>query len=432
MGALWRRVWIWVVGFWAASLRDAAAPAAWRADTYVWQRAQGEAAADAVAASRERVSGFYPLAAEVSWTSDGAPHITRIVPDYVALASAGRSVGPVLRIAPFAGPFARDDAAARALAKLARGLLAETRSAGVEPAELQVDFDCAERTLAGYREWLLTLRGAAAPTPLVFTALPAWLRHADEFAALAAAADGFVLPVHSLEKPADGPDAVYSLVNYDDSLRWARDAARIAGGRAFRVAMPTYGYRLAFDADGRFFALSAEGPAPRWPAGTITRTVRSDPVEMLRLERALADAPPPGCAGVIWFRLPVAGDRLNWEMPTFLKVLSGEAPVARLELEASGGEEKGLVEIVAVNRGDTSEPLPGEVKLAWFAGARLLASDGLGGYEIARRGVEPGLVIKDASAPREDLLGPGKSRRIAWLRFADETPLEISTPHAAR
>lgn len=429
------RIWTWVacLSAWATSPLGAAEPPdAWRTDAYVWQRRQGEAVAEAVAAARERVSGFYPLAAEVTWSPDGAARVARIAPDYAALAAAGRPVGPVLRIAPFAGPFARDDAAARVLAKLARELLNEARRAGVEPAELQVDFDCAERTLAGYREWLLALREAVVPTPLVFTALPAWLRHESEFAALAAAADGFVLQVHSLERPAGGPDAAYSLINYDDALRWTGDASRIAGGRPFRVALPTYGYRLAFDESGRFFALSAEGPAPRWPSGTIMRTVRSDPGELPRLERALAEAPPPGCAGVIWFRLPVAGDRLNWEMPTFLKVLAGETPAARLEIEASRGEAAGLVEIVVVNRGDTSEPLPAVVRITWPGGARLLASDGLGGHEIARRGVEPGLVIKDASASREDLLGPGKRRRIAWLRFADETTLEISPSDAAR
>ena len=68
-------------------------------------------------------------------------------------------------------------------------------------AELQIDFDAAESKLAGYREWLVALRSRVGTTRLVFTALPAWLRH-EEFRALAQAADGFVLQVHSLERPA--------------------------------------------------------------------------------------------------------------------------------------------------------------------------------------------------------------------------------------
>ena len=427
----------------SSSLSAAPAPAApaptstsaptWRSDAYVWQRRHDERLAAALAASRERVSGFYPLAAEVAWATDGAPRVTRVEPDHAALIATGRPVGLVLRVAPFSGPFSRDpagDSVVRALTGLARDLLADAREAGLRPAELQIDFDCAERTLAGYREWLLALREAAAPTPLVFTALPAWLRHEDEFAALAGAADGFVLQVHSLEKPRGGPGSVYSLSDYEDALRWAAAAARIARGRPFRVALPTYGYRLAFDGAGEFFALSAEGPAPSWPADTVTREVRSDPAEMLRIERALATEPPPGCAGVIWFRLPVEGDRLNWAMPTFLKELAGEVPAARLEVEVRW-TEAGLAELVLTNRGDAPEPAPAELRAAWPETARLMASDGLGGYETIRRGGESGLRIKNSSGARDSLLGPGKTRRIAWLRFADETTsLEVTQPDA--
>lgn len=402
-----------------------AAPDSWRCDAYVWQREQSAFLKEAITTARERVSGYYPLAAEVTWSPAGAPVVTRVTPDYAAYAAAGRPVGPVLRIGPFRGPFAADDAVARALAGVARDLLAEARRAGVEPAELQVDFDCAERTLAGYRTWLEALRAAADGTPLVFTALPSWLRHRSEFAALAAAADGFVLQVHSLEKPAGGPDDVYSLVNYERALAWAAEASRAGGGRSFRVALPTYGYRLAFDEAGRFFALSADGPAPGWPRGTAVRTVRSDPVEMLRLERALAQRAIPGCTGVIWFRLPVEGDRMNWDMRTFLKVAAGEAPRALVATTVRWSEPR-LAEIVVENLGDTSEPTPERVRLGWPAGAaRLLAADGLGGYEISRRDARGAVELRDENRARESLLGPGKSRRIGWLRFSDATTLEI-------
>ncbi len=369
---------------------------------------------------------FYPLAAELNWDAAARPALVRVPLDFSALGASGRVGGLVLRIGPWPGPFARDDETARLVARTAAETLAAARRAGWNPPELQVDFDSAERTLDGYREWLRALRAAAgADTRLVFTALPAWLRHREAFAALAAEADGYVLQVHSLAKPSGGPDTLYSLANYDDALRWARQAAEAAPGRPFRVALPTYGYRLAFDAGGKFFALSAEGPAPRWPAGTITRTVRSDPSEMLRIERALAAEPPPGCAGVVWFRLPVEGDRLNWEMPTFLRVLAGEAPRARLEV-AARWSAPGLAEILVENLGETSEPPPARGRVAWPRGARLLAADGIGGHEPERRRAETALVLKSDDDAREVLLGPGKTRAIGWLRFADETTLEIT------
>ena len=145
---------------------------------------------------------------------------------------------------------------------------------------------------------------------------------------------------------------------------------------------------------------------------------------MLRIERALAAEPPPGCEGVIWFRLPVEGDRLNWDMATFRKVLAGEAPRARLEVEARWSE-RGLAEIVAVNRGETSEPTPARVRVSWPEQARFLAADGLSGYEPVRRGAERTLELKCGPETREDLLGPGKSRAIGWLRFSNETTVEV-------
>lgn len=409
----------------------ACASPAWRRDVYVWQRAPGEELRSAFEESRDVVDGVYPLAAELKWTEDGRAEVFRTPLDFGALKATGRAAGLVVRIGPFGGPFARDDERARTIVKLARETLASARRADWEPAELQIDFDCAERTLEGYREWLLALREATgAKTRLVFTALPAWLGRRAEFAALAEAADGYVLQAHSLEKPRGGPDAPYSLCGYEETLAWARRAAETAPGRPFRVALPTYGYRLIFDADGAFVALSAEGPAPRPSAGARTRVVRSDPAEMLRIERALAAEPPPGCEGVIWFRLPVEGDRLNWDMATFRKVLAGEAPRARLEVEARWSG-RGLAEIVAVNRGDTSEPPPARVRAAWPETARLVAADGLGGYVPARRRDERALELKIAEEAREDLLPPGKSRAIGWLRFADETTLELTRDHGA-
>lgn len=408
-----------------AGLRADAA-GAWRREAYVWQREQSPELARAVAESRDVVDALFPLAAELAWDARGRAKLVRVPLDHAALAAGGRAGGLVLRIGPWPGPFSRDDETARLIVRGAEETLAAARRAGWSPAELQIDFDCAERTLPGYREWLRALREAVGgDTRLVFTALPAWLRHREAFAALAAEADGYVLQVHSLEKPAGGPDAPYSLANYDDALRWAREAAEAAPGRPFRVALPTYGYRLAFDADGKFFALSAEGPAPRRPAGTITRTVRSDPAEMLRIERALAAEPPPGCEGVIWFRLPVEGDRLNWDAATFRKVLAGETPRARIEL-AARWSAPGLAEIVVENLGDTSEPPPPSVRIAWTAGARLLAADGLGGHEPRRRAGEPALELKSGAETQEALIAPGKSRAIGWLKFADETTLEIT------
>ncbi len=395
-------------------------PAAFSQEIYVWQRAGGPAVQAALREFAPRCDGFNVLAAEVSWRQ-GSPRITRTNSDFAALAALGRPVGLSLRVGSFAGPFAEEDAAAKTLAALATEVLAAARRHGLEPAELQIDFDCAESKLAGYRLWLAALRGAVGKTPLAFTALPVWLGHRSEFAALADAADGFVLQVHSLERPT-GPDAPFSLCDPARAQRWIGQAA--AFGRPFRVALPTYGYTLAFDRDGTFLALAAEGPPPQWPAGARHRVVVSDPVALAGFARELRTSPPPHCTGLLWFRLPVEGDRLNWHAITLAAILRGETPTASLAAEAHW-PEPGLVEIVVCNTGRASLRLPPALRLVWPAGARPSAGDALAGYSLAFS-PSGGAQLSVSSSATETLLPPGRTVKVAWLRFSHEVSLQIA------
>ncbi len=389
-------------------------------ELYVWQRVGGPAVQAALREFAPQCDGFNVLTAEVSWRA-GQPHITRASPDYAALAALGRPVGLSLRVGTFTGPFAEDDAAAQALAALAAELLATARRHGLEPAELQLDFDCAEAKLAGYRRWLVALRRAVEQTPLVFTALPVWLGPPDDFAALAAAADGFVLQVHSLEKPAS-PDAPFSLCDPVLAQRWIAQAAAI--GHPFRVALPTYGYTLAFDRNGKFLALAAEGPSAGWPAETRRRTVLADPVAMAALAHGLRTAPPRHCTGLLWFRLPVEGDRLNWHAVTLATILRGETPTASLTAETRW-PEPGLAEIVVCNTGQTSFRLPPALHLAWPTNARPSAGDALAAYALAFSPAA-GARLTVSNAATETLLPPGRTVKVAWLRFSHEVPLQVA------
>ncbi len=402
------------------------ARAAWTQEIYVWQRQPAPEVAAAMQEAKTLADGFNVLAAEVAW-SGGTPQVSRFAPDYAQLAKLGKPVGLSLRIGPFPGPFAADDAEGKTLAALAGTLLAEAQAAGLSPSELQVDFDCAEAKLAGYRTWLGALKAAAGRTPLVFTALPVWLNHEADFAALAHAADGFILQVHSLERPT-APDAPFSLCDPVRAQAWAVQAGRV--GVPFRVALPTYGYLVAFDAAGKFFGLAAEGPTPTWPVGTQVRVARADAVQVAGLAHKLAAQPPPHCNGVIWFRLPVAGDRLNWDWTTLATVLHGGTPAAKMTVVVAW-PEPGLAEIYAVNAGTTTEPPPARVTLRWPAGEKMLAADGLGGFQLE---IQPGAAQMEAAAtavPPDALLAPGARRQIAWLRFSHALSLEASVPATA-
>lgn len=389
-------------------------------DVYVWQRQFGPEVIASLQALSPSWDSCCVLAAEVAWTGAGS-RITRLPVDHAALAALGRPIGLAVRINAFPGPFRRDDPTARRLAGLAAELLRAARAAGVKVAELQIDFDAAEAKLAGYREWLVALRTATGDTPLAFTALPVWLKH-PEFRALAQAADAFVLQVHALEKPA-GPVAVLPLCDPVRTIAWVQAAGRV--GVPFRVALPTYGYVVAFDAAGKFLGLAAEGPRPAWPRDAVVRVVRAEAPVMSRLVRTLATTRPPGCTGVIWFRLPVASDRLNWDVTTLARVLRDEEPVPRWDL-AIAWPEPGLAEIALVNTGGTTERPPDRVVLRWPEAARLLAGDGLGGFRLDARHAQGQATIAASALPPDAFLAPGRRLHIAWLRFPHEVPLDAS------
>ncbi|HEY1110790.1 MAG TPA: DUF3142 domain-containing protein [Opitutaceae bacterium] len=394
-------------------------------EAYVWQRQFDDEVVDSVSAFAPQLDGVCVLAAEVSWTP--RPEVVRPAVDYRALAAIGKPVGLALRINDYPGTFAADDATAKMLATLVREMLATARAASLVVAEVQIDYDCAESKLAGYRKWLTAFRREteSAKTKLSITALPAWLKSAD-FAPLVGATDGFVLQVHSLERP-KSPDAAFTLCDPERAKAWAHQAG--AAGVPFRVALPTYGYLLGFDAAEKFLGLAAEGRPPSWPRGAQVRAVRADAPAMAKLANELLATPPAHCSGVIWFRLPVPRDRYNWAATTFSSVLRGEVPAAKLVATAEW-PERGLAEIVIENRGQTTEPLPRDIALKWADDMRLLAADGIGGFRLEIRGGEAQGTVRAANVTADATLAPGGKVRIAWLRFPDEVSLEVSLPVA--
>jgi hypothetical protein len=387
-------------------------------EVYVWQRTHHPAVASALRAHAAEFATVVVLAAEVSWgkptpsTPARAPQITRVSLDWSALAAAPQ-VGLALRLNAHSGPFARDDGTTRALVALARELLAEAAAHRVRIAELHIDFDAATAKLAGYREWLLALRTAVAPVPLTFTALPTWLNSPD-FPALARTANHYVLQVHSVERPSrvDTPATLCDPI----AARAAIERAAIVGV-PFRVALPTYGYTLAFDrVTGRFAALSAEGPAPAWrdnPA-YLVRELSADPTALAALVRSLEADRPAALTGIIWYRLPVDGDRLNWSWPTLsavAAVAAGRAPSPRLvvELHATAA---GLAEISLVNRGDGDFAGPVRLAASW-RDAHRLGADALGHFAITAETARS--LRLTAPALR---LAAGQRRPAGWLRLS--------------
>lgn len=309
---------------------------------YIWQREWTPAVHAALTNSAPLLTGYIVLAAEGK---------TRFTPDYAALRATGKPYGLALRLKP--GDPIPD----------------------LNAAEIQLDYDCPESKLDGYRQWLAEVRRHTT-SPVTITALPCWLRHETEFRQLVAATDGFVLQVHSIDANTQ------TLCDTNAARRAIAQAARF--GKPFRVALPTYSH----------------------PGG-----LRADPAALAALVRDLNTAPPTNMTGIIWYRLPVAGEQNNWRWPTLAALIAGNMPQPLLAVELRR-PQPGLVELDLLNTGNADAFTNLTVTVRW-RDATLLACDALAGF--AMTGTETN-AARFVGNPR---LAPGERRVAGWLRFRE-------------
>jgi hypothetical protein len=378
-----------------------------RQEAYVWQRAWSQPVREAVAQHATNFSALALLKAEVSW-QDRQPQVARVVLDYETLRKVERPIGIALRIGPYAGPFKANDPIGSFLTDLSASLVAEARTNQLQLSELQIDFDCAESKLDGYRVWVEVIQQRVAPLPVTITALPSWL-DARAFQRLATVATNYVLQVHSVERPKSFASP-FTLCDPRAASRAVERAGRI--GVPFRVALPTYGYLLAFDPAGKFIGLSAEAARPNWPTIAQVREISSNPIELAGLVQSWTHSRPAAMRGVIWYRLPTIVDNFNWRWPTLSAMLEARVPREVLRVN-SRRVESGLVEISLANEGelDISSRLALEVR---WSKARLVAGDALRDFELADSSASAARFQTRSQSSR---IRAGETLALGWLRF---------------
>ena len=222
-------------------------------------------------------------------------------------------------------------------------------------------------------------------------------------------ATNYVLQVHSVERPRSF-DAPFTLCDPRAASRAVEQAGRI--GVPFRVALPTYGYLLAFDPAGKFLGLSAEGPRPNWPSNAQIREVSSNPIELAALVRSWAQNRPAPMRGVIWYRLPTIVDNFNWRWPTLSAMVAMRVPQEKFRVNTRR-VESGLVEISLANEGelDISSRLAVEVR---WSNARLVTGDALRDFELADNSASAARFQTKSQSSR---IRAGESLVLGWLRF---------------
>jgi hypothetical protein len=384
----------------------------------VWQRVWTREVNEAVASPPSALSGLSVLASEITWDK-GQARVAR--PDWnaKALRASGRRIGLVVRIGPWEGPFDADSPTTQSVVAEVRHVVAEAHRGGLTPWELQVDFDAARSKLAGYRTWLRLIREAVPGLRVIPTALPDWME-SPEFAPLARESGGLILQVHSVETPRPGH---VELFNPERARRWVGRAAGF--GVPYRVALPTYSYRVGFDPGGNLVGLSAESEQVAWPSASTIERAGADSLELAAWVNLIQRNRPRGLSGLIWYRLPVAGDQMNWSRRTFEAVLAGRPPIRQIRITARPDPRDARIrDLVIENRGESDEPMPARVE-ALVQGGVPESYDALAGYEAV--GTGSGIVF--------DLLAPGlipalaadSERVIGWIRLQEGNRVEIIT-----
>ena len=378
---------------------------------YVWQRRWDGELMKALARTSAKSSRFVVLSAEITWQR-GRPRTFRVPVDYAALKATGKPVGLAVRIQPYNGRFSASDSIAGYLKRLVTRLVAAARAAGVEPVEVQIDFDCAERRLNGYRAWVETLRKTVRPIPLTITTLPSWLKHAS-FGKLVKASDGFTLQVH-MRKPPPEARGTITLCHPASARKWVEKAS--SAGVPFHVALPTYGYLGVFWQDGGFIGSHIAG-SPR-EAGTMLRIVQANPFELAGLVRDWDAKRPDNLQGFIWYRLPVDGDTMNWTWRTLATVIDRKTPTRsmRVEIEYPRPTSAG---VYLVNSGTVDLPADIRIGLTWQGGTRE-SGDALSGYTIVE--TKPtALTLESTDDAHLVRVAPGERLKVAELRFNRKT-----------
>jgi hypothetical protein len=345
-------------------------------------------------ASDGLVRAWRVLAAE----SDAANRWTEIAPDWTALAADKHPVFMVVRIN---SQLKNAPQASTSIAQIA-ALAKRWEQAGVQIAGVEIDHDCATARLPAYVHFLEALHKQLPPgASLSITALPTWLE-SPVLDTLLAAADEAVLQVHAVMNPRQG------LFDAKRARAWL-SAFATHTDHPWRVALPTYGTRVAWNANGEIAGIESERPMLASAGAAVASELVAQPEAMAAFVAQIDHDRPRGMAGIVWFRLPTADDARAWSLPTWRAILARQPLTPGLEVLAqadAGQANSALRNVLLVNAGSTDAALPSSIRLD--QGCR--TGDGINGYALETDA--QGMYLRRT---RDGLLRAGRRRNIGWL-----------------
>ena len=374
----------------AAAASDAPKPAATHTGfpqgAYIWQRIWTPEHRGVLANSHELFAELRVLAAQLQ-PGEGWSEVNV---DLDALHIDGRKVRPVIRLDGRLSALDANDIAARSAQ-----VIADWHTAGVNVDGIEIDFDGPSARLAEYVQLLDALR-AKLPHAAVLsiTVPPDWIG-AKGLPALLERADETVLQLHAVGDPAQ------VLFDPQRAAQWIAQFGT-ATKKPFRIALPAYGST----ADA---AMSGGSDSTTQPGER--HELRADPLVIAKLLRDLEHAHPANLQGVLWFRLPLPGDRRAWPLATLGAVIAARPLQAKLaaDVRANGN---GAFDLEVANRGTLEAALPAQVEIATLACPQNDANP-LPGYRI-EAGEDVLRFVRETNAT----LPASQTRALGWVKCA--------------
>jgi hypothetical protein len=207
------------------------------------------------------------------------------------------------------------------------------------------------------------------------------------------------------------------------SRSWTRRRPAVARaveiGVPFRVALPTYSCVVVFDQKGMVKDVHGEDlPAGLSLSGENHAVLDADAYAISALVADWRRNAPDLLRSVIWYRLPVPTDRLNWPVETFEKVVRGDSLKRGWSVKLEARPE-GHHEVILLQNGDAPDDLPRDIEIT-----HVEAADGLRGYLV--EGQPPGAIqLHLANPARFGRIRPGERIVAGWVRTTGKAEVKI-------
>ena len=384
-------------------------------EAYVWQQTSSPALDEAVEVALPTLDSLSFHAADIRFQRSIAD-VQKFPLPWAILKKSGKPVSLVIRIyADILHPTLEQ---IDPLRDLARELLDATRQAGLTCREIQLDYDCPDSQIALYANFIRSLQLEIPEVRLPITALPSWLK-SPHFPELATSAGEYILQVHSLRLP---KPTEKSITLFDPAAAWKALDRATQIGLPFRLALPTYRCTVIMDARGKRGSAYSENSPPPLEIGQHYISGTAEPDELAAFVSQIQSRRPPHLTGLIWYRLPVSTDRMNWPWSTFQLVSQAIAPKSQWEINLDPRPE-GFSTITIHNIGQQPELVPSRVIASWPPNV-FLAADALGGYILEQADTHTYFTPSPTLPPI--ILQPGSKLTIGWLRLTPGNTAKIS------